>query len=60
MRLCGGSDAIGMFSPVIDEPSVKLLGVEAGGDGLDSNRLAATLIGGTKGVLHGSMTCVAG
>lgn len=56
----GGSDAMGMFSPFIDEPSVKLLGVEAGGDCLDSNRHAATLTGDTKGVLHGSMTCVAG
>ncbi|KUL92452.1 hypothetical protein ZTR_02289 [Talaromyces verruculosus] len=54
----GGSNAIGMFYPFIDEPGVKLLGVEAGGDGLDSKRHAATLTGGTKGVLHGSRTYV--
>ncbi|PCH06698.1 Aldolase-type TIM barrel [Penicillium occitanis (nom. inval.)] len=54
----GGSNAIGMFHPFIDEPGVKLLGVEAGGDGLDSKRHAATLTGGTKGVLHGSRTYV--
>ena len=54
----GGSNAVGMFSPFALDPSVKLLGVEAGGDGLDSGRHSATLTGGSKGVLHGVRTYV--
>ena len=54
----GGSNAAGMFAPFTDNPSVKLLGVEAGGDGLDTARHSATLTGGTKGVLHGVRTYV--
>lgn len=54
----GGSNAVGMFYPFSKDPSVKLLGVEAGGDGIDTNRHAATLTGGTKGVLHGVRTYV--
>lgn len=54
----GGSNAVGMFYPFSKDPSVKLLGVEAGGDGLDTNRHSATLTGGTKGVLHGVKTYV--
>lgn len=54
----GGSNAAGMFSPFADDPSVKLLGVEAGGDGIDTARHSATLTGGTKGVLHGVRTYV--
>ncbi|KAH8601897.1 tryptophan synthase-like protein [Bisporella sp. PMI_857] len=54
----GGSNAVGMFYPFSKDPSVKLLGVEAGGDGLDTERHAATLSGGTKGVLHGVRTYV--
>ncbi|KAL2019771.1 hypothetical protein VTK56DRAFT_9215 [Thermocarpiscus australiensis] len=54
----GGSNAVGMFYPFSSEPSVKLLGVEAGGDGLDTNRHSATLTAGTKGVLHGVRTYV--
>ncbi|KAB8233798.1 tryptophan synthase beta subunit-like PLP-dependent enzyme [Aspergillus alliaceus] len=54
----GGSNAIGMFYPFIKDPSVKLLGVEAGGDGLDTKKHAASLTGGSKGVLHGSRTYV--
>ncbi|KAJ5344572.1 Tryptophan synthase [Penicillium brevicompactum] len=54
----GGSNAIGMFYPFINDPSVRLLGVEAGGDGIDTNKHAASLTGGTKGVLHGSRTYV--
>ncbi|KAE8364649.1 tryptophan synthase beta subunit-like PLP-dependent enzyme [Aspergillus caelatus] len=54
----GGSNCLGMFYPFINDPSVKLLGVEAGGDGLETKRHAATLTGGTKGVLHGSRTYV--
>ncbi|KAF2866167.1 tryptophan synthase-like protein [Massariosphaeria phaeospora] len=54
----GGSNAVGMFYPFANDPSVKLLGVEAGGDGVDTNRHSATLTGGTKGVLHGVRTYV--
>ncbi|KAN0112352.1 tryptophan synthase-like protein [Hyaloscypha variabilis] len=54
----GGSNAVGMFYPFSKDPSVKLLGVEAGGDGLDTQRHSATLSGGTKGVLHGVRTYV--
>ncbi|KAI4599018.1 tryptophan synthetase [Pestalotiopsis sp. 9143b] len=54
----GGSNAAGMFYPFSNDPSVKLLGVEAGGDGVDTARHSATLSGGTKGVLHGVRTYV--
>ncbi|KAL8760516.1 MAG: hypothetical protein Q9184_003314 [Pyrenodesmia sp. 2 TL-2023] len=54
----GGSNAVGMFYPFSHDPSVKLLGVEAGGDGLHTKRHSATLTGGTKGVLHGVRTYV--
>ncbi len=50
----GGSNAIGMFHPFVDEPSVEIHGVEAAGDGVDTPRHAATLTKGTPGVLHGS------
>lgn len=54
----GGSNAVGMFYPFSNDPSVKLLGVEAGGDGVDTARHSATLSGGSKGVLHGVRTYV--
>ena len=54
----GGSNAVGMFYPFSNDPSVKLLGVEAGGDGLDTDRHSATLSSGSKGVLHGVRTYV--
>ncbi|KAF1851649.1 uncharacterized protein K460DRAFT_271602 [Cucurbitaria berberidis CBS 394.84] len=54
----GGSNAVGMFYPFANDPSVKLLGVEAGGDGVDTDRHSATLSAGTKGVLHGVRTYV--
>jgi tryptophan synthase beta chain len=50
----GGSNAIGFFSGFINDPEVKLLGVEAGGLGLDSGQHAAPLSAGSPGVLHGS------
>jgi len=50
----GGSNAIGMFHPFLDEPSVEIHGVEAAGDGVDTPRHAATLTKGSPGVLHGS------
>jgi tryptophan synthase len=54
----GGSNAVGMFYPFSKDPSVKLLGVEAGGDGLETDRHSATLTSGSKGVLHGVRTYV--
>ncbi|MCJ1445419.1 MAG: tryptophan synthetase [Stictis urceolatum] len=54
----GGSNAVGMFYPFSKDPSVKLLGVEAGGDGIETGRHSATLAGGTVGVLHGVRTYV--
>ncbi|KUI73860.1 Tryptophan synthase [Cytospora mali] len=54
----GGSNAVGMFYPFSKDLSVKLLGVEAGGDGIDTPRHSATLAAGTKGVLHGVKTYV--
>jgi tryptophan synthase beta chain len=50
----GGSNAIGMFHPFLDEPDVEIHGVEAAGDGIDSARHAATLSKGAPGVLHGA------
>lgn len=52
----GGSNAIGMFYPFIDEVNTQLHGVEAGGLGVDSGKHAATLSDGRTGVLHGTMT----
>ena len=52
----GGSNAMGMFYPFIEDKNVKLYGVEAGGLGLASNKHAATLTTGKTGVLHGTMT----
>ncbi|MBI3977393.1 MAG: tryptophan synthase subunit beta [Chloroflexi bacterium] len=50
----GGSNAIGIFHPFLDDPGVRLVGVEAGGAGLETGRHAATLGAGSVGVLHGS------
>jgi tryptophan synthase beta chain len=50
----GGSNAIGIFAGFADDPEVKLWGVEAGGEGVESGRTAASLGAGTVGVLHGS------
>jgi tryptophan synthase beta chain len=52
----GGSNAIGIFHPYIEVPGVKLIGVEAGGEGLESGRHAASLTAGSSGVLHGNRT----
>src|SRR5580658_2519097 len=52
----GGSNAMGLFHPFLDEPSVAMIGVEAGGLGLESGLHAASLNGGTPGVLHGNRT----
>ena len=52
----GGSNAIGLFSGFVDDESVGLIGVEAGGDGVDTDRHSATITKGRPGVLHGAMS----
>jgi tryptophan synthase beta chain len=52
----GGSNAIGIFHPYIAHPGVRLIGVEAAGEGMDSGRHAASLTAGRPGVLHGNRT----
>ena len=54
----GGSNAIGMFYPFIEDESVAMYGVEAGGDGIETGRHAAPLSAGRPGVLHGNRTYV--
>lgn len=50
----GGSNAIGIFYPFIDDKSARLIGLEAGGDGLETGRHASAISGGRPGVLHGA------
>jgi tryptophan synthase beta chain len=52
----GGSNAIGLFHPFLDDADVKMVGVEAAGHGLASGEHAASLVGGRAGVLHGNKT----
>ncbi len=52
----GGSNAMGIFHPFLDEPSVRLIGVEAAGHGLDTAQHAASIERGRPGVLHGNKT----
>jgi tryptophan synthase beta chain len=52
----GGSNAIGIFSEFLDDGPVRLVGVEAAGEGLESGRHGATLLRGRPGVLHGART----
>jgi tryptophan synthase beta chain len=52
----GGSNAMGLFHPFLDEPSVEMYGVEAAGHGLGSGLHAASIAGGRPGVLHGNRT----
>jgi tryptophan synthase beta chain len=54
----GGSNAMGLFYPFIQDPGVALIGVEAAGDGLATGRHAASISGGRVGVLHGKKTYV--
>ncbi|MEO6944454.1 MAG: tryptophan synthase subunit beta [Lacisediminihabitans sp.] len=54
----GGSNAIGIFHAFLDDPSVRLYGFEAAGDGIDTNRHAASIERGRPGILHGSRTYV--
>jgi tryptophan synthase beta chain len=52
----GGSNAMGLFHPFLDDPSVAMIGVEAAGLGIDTGKHAASLNGGLPGVLHGNRT----
>lgn len=52
----GGSNAIGLFHPFLDDESVRMIGVEAAGHGLHTSEHAASLVGGVDGVLHGNKT----
>ena len=52
----GGSNAMGLFHPFLDEPSVRIIGVEAAGYGIQTGKHAASLTGGRPGVLHGNRT----
>ncbi|MBT7663816.1 MAG: tryptophan synthase subunit beta, partial [Rhodospirillaceae bacterium] len=52
----GGSNAMGLFHPFLDDESVKIVGVEAAGDGIETGRHAASITGGRPGVLHGNRT----
>ena len=52
----GGSNAMGVFAGFVDDPDVELIGVEASGEGLDTERHSASLSKGTPGVLHGSLS----
>ena len=52
----GGSNAIGLFHPFLDDPSVRLIGVEAAGHGIDTDKHAASMARGKPGILHGNLT----
>ena len=52
----GGSNAMGLFHPFLDDKNVEIIGVEAGGRGIETNQHAASLSGGRPGVLHGNKT----
>ena len=52
----GGSNAIGLFHEFVNEPTVRLIGIEAAGEGIDTDKHAATLTRGRVGVLHGAMS----
>ncbi|HEX9647329.1 MAG TPA: tryptophan synthase subunit beta [Alphaproteobacteria bacterium] len=52
----GGSNAIGLFHPFLDDREVRMIGVEAGGEGIETGRHAASLTAGRPGVLHGNRT----
>ncbi|MFC4348785.1 tryptophan synthase subunit beta [Kordiimonas lipolytica] len=52
----GGSNAMGLFHPFLDDPDVQMYAVEASGHGLDTDKHAASIAGGTPGVLHGNRT----
>src|SRR5207344_1772422 len=53
-----GSNAIGLFTAFLDDPDVQIYGFEAGGEGVETGRHAATIVAGDSGVLHGARTYV--
>lgn len=54
----GGSNAIGVFNAFLDDPTVRLIGAEAAGDGIETGRHASSITGGTVGILHGAKTYI--
>jgi tryptophan synthase beta chain len=52
----GGSNAMGLFHPFLDDDGINIIGVEAAGDGIETGRHAASITGGRPGVLHGNRT----
>lgn len=52
----GGSNAMGLFHPFLDDESVEVIGVEAGGHGIETGEHSASILGGSPGVLHGNRT----
>jgi tryptophan synthase beta chain len=54
----GGSNAMGLFYPFVDDPDVRMIGVEAGGAGIDTGQHSASISAGTVGVLHGKKTYI--
>jgi tryptophan synthase beta chain len=54
----GGSNSLGLFHPFLEDTDVRLIGVEAAGEGLETGRHAAPLTAGTPGILHGSLSYV--
>ncbi|MDH5750144.1 MAG: pyridoxal-phosphate dependent enzyme, partial [Rhodospirillales bacterium] len=52
----GGSNAIGLFHPFLDDPEVRIIAVEAAGEGIETGKHAASLSAGSPGVLHGNRT----
>ena len=52
----GGSNAMGLFYPFLDDSNIQIIGVEAAGHGIDSGKHAASLTGGKPGILHGNRT----
>ncbi|MGB5948709.1 MAG: tryptophan synthase subunit beta [Parvibaculum sp.] len=52
----GGSNAMGLFHPFLDDDGVEIIGVEAGGHGIETGAHSASILGGTPGVLHGNRT----
>nr|AAD51338.1 tryptophan synthetase beta subunit [Zymomonas mobilis subsp. pomaceae ATCC 29192] len=55
-RLGGGSNAMGLFHPFLDDTDVAMIGVEAAGEGMETGRHAASLTGGAPGIVHGNRT----
>lgn len=54
----GGSNVTGIFTAFLSDPHTRLYGTEAGGEGIDTNKHAATLTLGKKGIIRGVKTCI--